>query len=210
METIPREARKVNTNSRFHRELRQSLSLSADQKSILFGSLLGDGCLIENSSKSNYRLQFEQSQKQREYLFWKYESFKNFMLSEPRYLARTNSWKVRTVSHPDFSEIRERFYSDRKKVLPADISFLKNPVALAVWYMDDGSYNRGKGYILNTQNFTLSENVRLQKFLNSQFNMDVRLHRDRTYYRLFINRMSMERFKNLIGKEIHPIMCYKL
>ena len=210
METIPREARKVNTNSRFHRELRQSLSLSADQKRILFGSLLGDACLIENSSKSSYRLQFEQSQKQREYLFWKYETFKNFMLSKPRYLARTNSWKIRTVSHPDFSEIRKRFYSGRKKVLPADISFLKDPVALAVWYMDDGSYNRGKGYILNTQNFTLSENVRLQVFLNSQLNMDVRLHRDRTYYRLFINRRSMERFKNLIGKEIHPIMRYKL
>ena len=91
MKRTPWEVRKVNSNSHFHRELRKSLSLSAVQKSALLGSLLGDGCLITNPSMTNYRLQIEQSDKQKEYIFWKYEIFKNFVLSPPKYLPRTNS-----------------------------------------------------------------------------------------------------------------------
>ena len=60
---------------------------------------MGDGCLIENSSRTNYRLQIEHSQKQRDYVFWLYEIFKNFVLSPPKYLAATNSWKFRNTQN---------------------------------------------------------------------------------------------------------------
>ena len=55
MTTIPRELKKVNThtNSRYLRELRQTLSLSENQKSVLFGALMGDGCIILTASGKN-------------------------------------------------------------------------------------------------------------------------------------------------------------
>lgn len=210
MKAIPWEVRKVNTNSRFHRELRKSLSLSDTQKSVLLGSLLGDGCLIENSSKSNFRFQIEHCDKQKEYVFWKYEFFKNFVLTQPKYLSSTNSWKFRTISHQDFLPFHKMFYKNGKKVLPENLSFLIDPMVLAVWYMDDGCRDQGKGYILNTQCFTFEENDRLRKFFEENFGLPFVLHRDRKYFRLFIKWEWMDEFKNLFADNIHPIMRYKI
>src|SRR3989344_6396114 len=135
MKAIPRELRKPNTNSTFHRELRKRLFLTELQRKVLLGALMGDGCLIENSSKSNYRLQIEHSIREKDYVFWKYEVFKNFVLTPPRYLSRTNSWKFRTVSFAGFTEFQRMFYQERRKILPANIQFLNDPVTIAVWFM---------------------------------------------------------------------------
>ena len=64
MMVIPREHKIVNThtNSLYLRELKRSLSLSAIQKSVLFGTLMGDGCIIPTASGKNYRLQIEYSE----------------------------------------------------------------------------------------------------------------------------------------------------
>lgn len=211
MKAIPREVRKVNTNSRFHRELRKSLCLVEMQRRVLLGTLLGDGCLIENSSQTNYRLQIEHTDKQKEYVFWKYKIFKNFVLTQPKYLLKTNSWKFRTISHRDFLSIHALFYRDGRKVLPADLSFMIDPIVLAVWFMDDGCLDTGKGYVLNTQNFTHEENIRLMKFLSENFDLPyLSIHRDRTYYRLFVRSRSMGEFRNLFNFEVHPVMRYKL
>lgn len=211
MTAIPREVRIVNTNSRFHRELRKSLSLSDIQKKVLSGALMGDGCLIENSSQTNYRLQIEHSDKQKEYVLWLYEIFKNFVLSPPKYLISTRSWKFRTVSHQCFLPFQKSFYRNGKKILPENLSFLIDSLALAVWYMDDGCLEKKKGYILNTQNFTYVENRRLIKFLANSFDLPyLSLHRDRKYFRLFIRKRSMVEFRNILESNIHPTMRYKI
>src|SRR3989344_7210657 len=181
MTTMPREIGKISTNSRFHRELRKSLSLSAIQKSVLLGALYG--CLIANSSNTNVRFQTEHSAKQKDYVFWKYEIFKNFVLTPPKYLTKTRSWKFRTVSHKDFLPFHRRFYKNGRKVLPNDLRFLTDPMVLAVWYMDDGCLEKRKiGCILNTQSFTYEENMRLAKFLSGNLGLQhLSLHKDRGY-----------------------------
>ena len=211
MKRTPWEVRKVNSNSRFHRELRKSLSLSVVQKNALLGSLLGDGCLITNPSMTNYRLQIEQSAKQKDYVFWKYEIFKNFVLTPPKDLARTNSEKVRTVSHRDFLPFREMFYKNGTKILPRDLSFLKDPLVLAIWFMDDGCLDRNSGYILNTQNFTFAENKRLMAALVNNLGLQyISIHHDRKYYRLYVRKRSMVAFRDLFLTYIQPSMQYKI
>lgn len=211
MKRTPWEVRKVNSNSRFHRELRKSLSLSVIQKNALFGSLLGDGCLITNPSMTNYRLQIEQSAKQKDYVFWKYEIFKNFVLAPPKYLSRTRSWKFRTISHKDFLPFRAMFYKNGTKILPRDLSFLKDSLVLAIWFMDDGCLDRNSGYILNTQNFTLNENKRLMKALIGDLGIrNISLHRDKKYYRLFVRKKSMAAFMDLFFVYMQPSMQYKI
>lgn len=210
---IPREKKEVNThtNSRYLRELRQTLALSEVQKGVLFGALMGDGCVIPTASGKNYRLQIEHCDKQKDYLFWKYEIFREFVISPPKHRVSLDSWKFRTISHREFRWIRNVFYREGKKILPRRLEFLQNPLVLAVWFMDDGCLDKKRGYILNTQNFTFEENVRLMKFLSDTLGLsELSLHRDKKYHRLFIKRKSMTEFKDLFDSFIHPRMSYKL
>ena len=215
MTVIPWEVRNLHTNSRYLHALKRSLSLSDLQKRVLYGTLMGDGCLIPNASGNDYRLQIEQNARQKEYVFWKYEMFKNFVISPPRHIPSVNSWKFRTLTHRDFFLVRRKFYRNGKKILPNDLSFLVDPMALAVWFMDDGCYahqkdGRPKGYILNTQNFTLAENERLREFLTCAFGLRTSLHRDKKYYRLYIGKNSMLNFQHLFDSKLQPSMLYKL
>lgn len=209
---IPREQNIVNTytNSRYLHELRRILSLSETQKSVLLGTLMGDGCIIPTASGKNFRLQVEHCSKQKEYVFWKHKVFKEFIVSPPKLISAVNSWRFRTISHEEFTKIGSLFYCDGKKILPRKLDFLLDPLTLAVWFMDDGCLAKERGYILNTQNFGFEDNRRLMKFLQDNFGLHLTLHRDRRYYRLFVKRQSMTEFRNLLELEMHPIMRYKL
>ena len=167
MKVIPREAQGVVTNSLAIRQLRSILALSGYQREVLVGTLLGDGSLVANSWKRNYRLQAEQSDSQKEYLFWKYQVFQEFTLTPPKFQERTSAWRFRTISHPEFTEYAQLFYITGRKVVPLVISrLLKSPVSLAIWYLDDGALSSRKDtFILNSQSFSRAENLLLQRCL---------------------------------------------
>ena len=192
------------TNSRKIHALRNSLSLSERQHNILIGSLLGDGCLIPNSGKKDYRLQIEQNEAHKTYVYWMYEEFKEFVLSEPRYHSRVRSWKFRTISHPDLTAIAQNFYPNGKKILPANIqSLVVDPIVLAVW--------AGDGFTFNTQSFTRAENEMLQKCLAENFSLySTSLHKDKDRVRLYIKGDSLQRLRSLIENHILPEFTYKL
>lgn len=212
MKVIPREAQGVVTNSAAIRNLRATLSLSEIQFKVLFGSMFGDGSLVTNSWGRNYRLQMQQSERQKKYLFWKYEIFKDFVLSPPKYEKATNSWKFRTISHSEFTRYRKIFYHDRKKKVPININeILTHPLSLAVWYMDDGALTTRKdSFILNTQSFSRDDNIRLQKCLEKNFHIKVNLNRDKSYWRLYIRKESATLFEGLIKEHVMALMNEKL
>jgi len=217
MKVIPWEVRKQSpiTNSRFIRELRKRLSLSAFQKRVLIGTLLGDGCLTPNAYGKNYRLQIVHGKKQREYLFWKYKIFKEWVLSKPKFILRTQAWKFRTVSHPEFTTWQRKFYKGKRKILPKDIEkFLRDPLILAVWFMDDGGKMRDKnreyGNLLNVQKFPLEDVVRLQEILLKNLNLPTTRQWNNRGYRIYLGRKYCRRFNSLIAKYILPTFKYKL
>lgn len=209
METIPRELLSPNTNSAFHQELRRTLSPSNIQVKVLLGSLMGDGCLIENSSKSNYRYQTEHCNKQKDYVYWKYEIFKNFVLTPPRSHERTKSWKFRTVSHTQFQHYHNMFYRDGKKILPNDLSFLKDPLTAAVWFMDDGGRSKS-GCLINTQNFTDDEALRMLEFFRKELKISANLQRNYWGYRLYIPSNYRLGWKKFLGDNLRGEFLYKL
>ena len=212
MKVIPREAQGVITNSHAIRQLRSTLTLSLNQREVLVGTLLGDGSLVANSWKRNYRLQAEQSHPQKEYLFWKYQIFQAFTLSRPKFRERTNAWRFRTISHPEFTEYAHLFYAVGRKVVPLSIGrLLKSPMSLAIWYVDDGALSsRRDTFILNSQSFSRAENVLLQQCLLENFGISVTLNRDRHYWRLYVSKRSAERFHDLVRPYVATSMRYKL
>ncbi|OGN12858.1 MAG: hypothetical protein A3C71_00995 [Candidatus Yanofskybacteria bacterium RIFCSPHIGHO2_02_FULL_43_15c] len=207
---IPREAQKI-TNSNELRNFRKTLALSEIQKDVLIGTLLGDGTLDGNR---NYRLVISHSIKQRDYVNWKYEVFKNWTLSKPNYNPVNNSFRFRTVSHPKLTLLGELFYKDRIKIIPVSISKLLNPLVLAVWYMDDGNIRRQNnkiyGYYLNTQSFTKSENLILSQVLKDKFGLESYVLKNKNGYRLYFGSKSKEIFPKIIAKHILPSLQYKI
>ena len=215
MKVIPREVKKVITNSKMLRELRSVLKLSKLQKKVLFGTLLGDGCLVANSWGKNYRLQIEHSELQKNYVFWKYKIFKNFVITPPQFHIRTRSWRFRTISSKEFTGFREIFYHHRRKVLPYDLTLLRDPLVLAIWFMDDGGELASKdygvhGYLLNIQNFTSREVNLIKQFFLKQLKIPVTLQRNKQGYRLYIQKVGVPAFRELVGDYLLKEFKYKL
>jgi len=212
MKAIPREAQVTATNSKAIRILRESLTLSRTQREVVIGSLLGDGCLVANSWGKNYRLKMQQCDKQKEYLFWKYKILKEFVLSPPTYQKHTKSWQFRTISHPEFTKLRNEFYPDGRKVIPDAINdVLKSPLSIAIWYMDDGAlHTRKDTFILNTQSFSREDNGKLQKCLKDNFNISANLNRDKVYWRIYVQKNSAKHFENMVKEHIAALMSEKL
>ena len=214
MKAIPREV-KIVTNSHSIMNLRKSLSLTEIQKKFLIGTLMGDGCLTPNAYGKNYRFQVTQGSEQKEYVLWKYSIFKNWTLSEPKYTAINDSWRFRTISHPEFRQWHDIFYQGRQKVLPKEIeSMLIDPFSLAIWFMDDGGKLKDKhreyGNLLNIQGFSIDEVERLQNLLLTNFNLYTTRQWNNRGYRLYLGKKERGKLNELIEKFVHPTLRYKL
>ncbi len=75
--------------------------------------------------------------------------------------------------------------------------------------MDDGAADK-KQLRINTQCFSLEENLWLIKFLQAKFGINSTVNVDREKYRLRIAGSSMNLLKELITPYIIPSMLYKL
>ena len=65
--------------------MRDALSLTAEQHEILVGGLLGDSYLFPTVSGKYASMRVAHGPKQRDYVWWKYEFFKQWVLSPPKY-----------------------------------------------------------------------------------------------------------------------------
>ena len=185
------------------------------QKALVIGSVLGDGNLSGNWSNTNFRLRIGHSIKQTEYLLWKYEILSNFVLTKPKVYEKTKSISFRTISHAQFTEFYNIFYPHGKKSVPKNISMMiKNPITLAVWFMDDGNIRKVKekvyGYYLNTQSFGLKENLILIQALKEVYAIDSMVMKNHGKYRIYIGAGGKERFSRLIDGLIIESMLYKI
>lgn len=218
MKAIPREVQRVTYSSEI-RNLKKRLRLNDIQRAIVYGTLLGDACLMESWSnegdKKRYRLKVDHSIKQQAYVRWKYQKLHSWFLSPPKYSERTRSLRLSTVSHPELTALHEQFYWDGRKVLPRDFTaMLHNPLMLAVWFMDDGNvrrqYGSTYGYHLNTQSFTDAENELLQHAFMEELGISAMLHRNHGKYRIYFGAAGREEFRKIVAPYVIPSMRYKL
>lgn len=192
--------------------------LSDEQREILIGLLLGDGHLETQNHGRTYRLKIEHALYQEEYTLWLYEKFKAWVLNPPKekkhiVFGRTyrEHW-FSTVSHGAFRFYAQQFYQEGRKILPRQIERWLTPLALAVWFMDDGSIksNRHRALILNTQNFTKDENLRLTDILQRKFGVQAQLRPQRKLWQIYLNGSTVEKFVDIVKPYILPSMRHKL
>ena len=199
-------------------EYKIHLSLTKRQKKILIGLLLGDGHLEKLYNPALARLKVEHSYKQKEYVDWLYKKLKPWVRTEPK-IRRMKTWgKLRknyrfsTYGHRILGKLRERFYKGRKKIIPDDLEKDINSLALAVWYMDDGSIKskRHKGVFLNTQGFRKNDVRRLQRILKNKFEIVSTTRKDKNGEQIYLGGKSGEKFIVLINTYIISSMKYKI
>ena len=184
-------------------------SLTQVQKSIIIGSLLGDGYLRIVSGRKNAFLEINHSISEKNYVDWKYLKLRDLVKSSPKLRkgkGRRIAYRFFTQQHPALTKFYQKFYRSREKIVP---NLKLDPLMIAVWFMDDGSKSY-KTYYLNTQRFNCFSQKRLIQMLKKQYKIDSSLNRDKEYYRIRIKQGSAERFKKLIKNYIIPEMKYKL
>ncbi|MDK2821847.1 MAG: recombination protein RecA [Clostridia bacterium] len=190
--------------------------LTKEQRQIIIGSLLGDGSInLENV------FLITQSDKQKEYLDWKVKKLGSIIMRNPKAYHRKNGltqWHIHSIKHPEIEEIRNKVYINGQKTLGKWINEL-NELGLAVWYMDDGSFNKNPNSLqctISSDNFTEEENYQLKEFLKQRFSIEAKVQelKDKRYnilrYRLRINRHEADKLFELIRKYVPQCMKYKI
>lgn len=194
------------------------ISLSKEQKSILFGIILGDGYL-QKTGKKNARLRLEHGKNQREYLLWKVKKLERFFQGKPKYLERIHPiskrrysyWRHQSQSTQYLGELRKIFYPEGKKTIPESLEKYLSPLTLAVWFMDDGYYYpRDKCSYLYLGNVSRNEAEIVMLALSKKFDILSRVKQKKKGYVLYFSPQETQKLKNIIKGYIISYFNYKL
>lgn len=202
--------------------IKRNLVLTKEQRSLIIGSLLGDGTMRIGKGAINANFKVEQGLIQKEYVQWKYSILRSLVFTEPKISFRyypdgqkyPKSWWFRTIRHPIFTEIYQRFYlgdgyRTGKKMVPNDIVQNLDPLALAIWIMDDGSYQKGK-IDISTYSFSKSEIELLAKSLADRYSISSKYYRDRDNgLRMYFDKSNTIKLTRIITPLLIPSMLYK-
>ena len=193
-----------------------------DQLQLILGSLLGDARLECRSksmrAKHTARLRIHQSDKQKDYVFWKYEKLKDLVIKGPRFtkvwhdLKRNKdhySWYFHTQSNEALGELHKLFYQNNTKVVPKDLIEILDPLGFAVWYMDDGS-NNGSNITLNTHCFSNEEQNIVQDLFYNKFRIKTSIVKDRSKFKIAIGCHELPKFMDIVQSYVIPSMSYKI
>ncbi len=187
---------------------------------VLIGTLFGDG-YINRSGKNKTSVSFElvHSIKQKEYLLWKNEFLRKILVtkitecSEYHKVRKKTYNKVRLISrvNPLVSDLDKLFYKNGRKYINKKILYTLEPLGLAVWYCDDGSYDyQGKIIIFCTHCFSLDEQNLIKGYFFEKWDINAKIKQKNGLYYLYINRENSIKFLNIIKDNVPESMFYKL
>ena len=193
------------------------MTLTQIQREIIVGLLLGDGHL-ETQNGRTYRLKGEHGIAQKEYVDWLYREFHDWVRQPPRQRTKQSfgkeikSYGFTTYSSGSLRFYAQQFYDDRKKAVPKLIGRWLTPRAVAIWFMDDGSWksDHHRTYIIHTLGYRKGELALLVREFMEKFSITVSIHKQYNGLRLYVHSESAERFKKLVEPYMIPSMRYKL
>jgi len=192
--------------------------LTKIQKEYLFGALLGGDRLGKKKEETYPSLRIGHSIKQKDYVFWKYNIWKNLVLSgvkkvKIRVKDKTYfSHQFFTREHPEFLKFYNFFYKNGKKKISREALNQLTPFSIAIWYMDDGSYIKSRGRaLLATNSFSYKEQLIIQKYFKEKWNLPTTIGTsDSGTHYLRFNTENSIKFLKIIEKYIIPCFHYKI
>lgn len=198
-------------------EIIKKVPLTKEQKEMIFGTLLGDGCIAPHGRKNlSYRLIIGHCEKQKDLLLWKKAILGNLVNSISIRKNKKNQIMntFTSVTHNEFKMIYDFFYENNKKVIKTNIINYITPLSFAVWIMDDGNLNKNVNLRLSTDGFSEEDNVRLQDILRINFDIKCKVckysRNDKEYFYLSLNKENTIKATKLTEKYFVDCMRYKL
>ncbi|HEX5994614.1 MAG TPA: recombinase RecA, partial [Jiangellales bacterium] len=198
--------------------------LSEQQWQLVLGSLMGDGNLSPNRrDREGVRFRLGHGAQQVDYLDWKVSLLGNIPHSG-RVDARGAAF-VDFTPLPELGELQRAVYlGDGKKHLSWDYLKALTPLALAVWYLDDGCFAlRSKGLQQRTaggsgrieicvEAMAEGSRERLVKHLRDAYGLDVKLLSSGSLGKavLQFTTAASAKFQELVAPYVPAAMEYKL
>ena len=184
--------------------------LNQFQKSVIIGTILGDGYLRIVPGRQNAFLEVNHAVSQREYVMWKYEVLTGVRAGAPSVRhgnGTRQAIRFYTRQSEEFTELYRVFYTHGTKAIPSD--FKLDALMLSVWFMDDGSRCRESDVYLNTQQFDAESQIVLLNALR-ELRLHATLNKDKEYQRIRFLKESIPRLFALMQPYIIPSMKYKI
>lgn len=179
--------------------------LTPFHEQVVYGSILGDGSM-RYASDHNVVLRIGHGMKQDEYCQWKEQLF-NGLIGH----SRTNSrggHSFDTIPMYELAQIYEYGYKDGKKHLSSQLIDRLAPPAVAIWYMDDGTFDKDRQNRCSICAVGFADEV-LQQLLEWFSKYDIHPRLD-SRGRINFDKAETLKFHRLIARYVHPSMQYKL
>jgi hypothetical protein len=185
------------------------------QEQIILGCLLGDaGFVRESRGGKTYVeacIKISHAPGQHQLVDWKYEMLRDLAGKPPHYIGRKKPVYGFYIRANSFTR-----YVKELGPHPLTREFLKlinHPIALAVWFLDDGSYTHdGATIILSTESFSKEENEMLASWLKEKWGIEAKVVRHtvrgKPYHRIAI--ADAEEFLDLIRPYVSEVLPEKL
>jgi recombination protein RecA len=199
--------------------------LSDQQWQVILGGLMGDGNLSEPVARDGCSARFRMGHgaKQASYVDWKAGLLGN--IRQSRTVRANGAVHVDLTPLAELAELRSVVYwGDGKKHLSEEYIKALTPLALAIWYMDDGGFTiRSKGLQQRTAHgsgrseicveaMSEASRERLQNYLRDEHGCDVKLitKGSKKVASLLFSTAGTRTFHELVAPYVHPSMEYKL
>lgn len=179
------------------------LIVSPEVEQVIIGSLLGDGCI------SNARLQIKHSAKQLPYLRWKYDILGGVLGGKIYRDGFSHQYKSRKL--PFLNYLKQKWYPNGEKYPPKEELNKLDPLGLAIWYQDDGSYNYRHKRCVFSSSF---EKSLIRWIFQQKWGWTPKFYETRGAFgpsrQVVLNTKDSNQFLHLISLHVHPCLTYKL
>lgn len=199
-------------------QYKRTIRLNTIQRSIIVGTLLGDGHLESQNNRKTYRLKIEHSAKQLAYVLWLYKNLQFLVQTPPQSKrkvlnkAEYENYYFQTLSLGQLRFYGQQFYNEKgHKQVPRQIKRWLSPLALAIWFMDDGSIKsmHHKALIFNTQCFSRKDVIVLQNALILNFNIESKIRKQKEGPQILVVGRYAERLVETIRPYVLSELTYK-
>jgi recombination protein RecA len=193
--------------------------LSEQQLQVVLGGLMGDGSVSPKREHANgagikSRFRFGHGPKQDDYAMWKAGLLEGVPLSISPHSK--GGLMVETTPMAELDVLREAVYVGGKKVFSWDYLKELTPLALAIWYLDDGSFatrrkdgSAGRSDIC-VQAMDSGTRKRLVSHLNDSFGLSCKLIDRAGKAVIIFDRDGTEALHDLVAPHVPESMEYKL
>lgn len=213
------------------------VNLSDTQKSLIVGTVLGDGCLLRNNRPSmgirptrgrNARLRLYHGIHQSDYLRWKVSQLQPLFTAPIHTFIREAFGKqhqaisAESRVHPFFTWLREEMYQpDSRKAITLNIAQFITIDALAVWFADDGcafwrknKYGQWPAILLATDSLTYDSCLLACEIIytltGTTFSVVPSRSRNHQDWKLYLGKTKqVQQFIQAIGPYTPACMSYK-